>query len=194
MSPTATSPAGTAHYDPVTIRLHWGIVALVAMQWLGAELIDYVPGRDLHRLYWSIHITIGLIFAATVAAHVWWRGRHGRQLPHSNEEGWRLASRAMHAILTFIPALLVFLGFSIILARGWNLYGVLSIPALPGGSRHLARTLTEIHEWTAHVLVVLALGHSAAALFHHYRLSDGVLKRMIPSLSGSARRTDPGLG
>jgi cytochrome b561 len=194
MSTSRTTNPNPARYDRLTIRLHWAIVTLVALQWSGAELIDFVPGRAMHSTYWSVHIVLGLIFAAVVATHVWWRGTHGIRLPDSNEEGWRAASRTMHAALNLIPPLLVFLGLSIILARGWVLFGVFKIPALPGSSRHLARTITEIHQWTAHVLVFLASAHAVAALFHHYGLRDGVLRRMMPSASAQQQRAQARLG
>lgn len=170
-------------YDATTIRLHWAIAIFVALQWLGAELIDYVPGRPAHQFYWSMHIVIGLIFAVLVVTHIWWRRRHGAKLPVSTEEGWRTATQVMHGALNVLPVFMVLLGFSIIAARGWNLFHVVQIPAVPGGSKHLAHTITGIHEWTAHALVFLGVGHAGAALFHHFRLRDGVLARMIPSLS-----------
>jgi cytochrome b561 len=177
---TFTEPTASSlpRYDAVTIRLHWATVLLVAAQWLGAELIDFVPDRALHRTYWSIHIVLGLLLAGVLAAHVWWRRSQGKRLPDSNEEGWQTATVIMHAALTWIPVLLVFLGLSIILARGWNLFGVLDIPAVPGGSRPLAHTIKDIHEWTAHMLVFLATGHALAALYHHYAMRDGLLARM----------------
>src|SRR5277367_6639081 len=99
----AKSAAASPHYDAVTIWLHWIIVVLVAAQWLGAELIDYAPDRATHKLYWSIHIVLGLLFAAAVIFHVIWRMTGGRKLPTSNEEGWKFATGAMHLLLTWIP-------------------------------------------------------------------------------------------
>lgn len=167
-------------YDNFTIALHWAIVLLIAAQWLGAELIDYAPDRAMHKLYWSIHISLGVVFAATVIVHLWWRMTGARKLPNSNEEGWQTATDVMQRTLSWLPLFLALLGIGIVLARGWTLFGVIDIPMMPGGSRALSRQIHEIHEWTAHVVVVLALGHAAAALFHHYVLRDGLLGRMIP--------------
>jgi cytochrome b561 len=182
VSVTAPAKAGAAtqRYDAVTIWLHWTIAVLVAAQWLGAELIDYAPDRATHKLYWSIHICLGLLFAAVVIFHVIWRMTRGRKLPTSNEEGWKLATATMHTLLYWIPLILALLGIGIVLARGWTLFGVIDIPMMPGGSKPLEREIHEIHEWTAHVLVFLATGHAAAALFHRYVLHDGVLRRMQP--------------
>jgi cytochrome b561 len=182
MNVSITAPTKAAavspRYDAVTIWLHWTIAVLVAAQWLGAELIDYAPDRAMHKLYWSIHICLGLVFAAVVIFHVIWRMTRGRKLPASNEDHWKLAKTAMHMLLTWIPLILALLGIGIVLARGWTLFGIVTIPMMPGGSKHLAGQIHEIHEWTAHVLVFLATGHAAAALFHRYVLRDGVLRRM----------------
>jgi len=150
---------------------------LVAAQWLGAELIDFTS-RPMHRFYWSIHISLGLLFAAAVVFHVIWRMTRGRKLPTSNEEGWKTATATMHMLLYWIPLVLALLGIGIVLTRGWSLFGVVNIPMMPGGSKPLSREIHAIHEWTAHVLVFLATGHAAAALFHRYVLHDGVLQRM----------------
>ncbi len=179
-------PTPSARYDSTTIRLHWAIAAFVALQWLGAELVDFLP-HSAHQFYWSMHIVIGLIFAVLVAAHIWWRRTRGTKLPASNEEGWREAAQIMHGALSVLPVFLILFGLSIIAARGWNLFHVVRIPAIPGGSKHVARTIKGIHEWTAHALVFLAVGHAGAAFFHQVRLRDGVLARMIPWLRISPR-------
>lgn len=178
----AGSDAAVApRYDNVTILLHWTTVILVAAQWLGAELIDFISDRPAHKLYWSFHISLGVLLAFILAAHIWWRLTRGRRLPDSNSGLWGGAARAMHASLTLLPAALVFLGVAIILARGWNLFGVLAIPAIPGSSHQLARTITGIHGWTAHLLVFLTCGHAIAALVHQYLVRDGVLQRVAMS-------------
>jgi cytochrome b561 len=181
MNVSVTAPAkavaASQRYDAVTIWLHWTIAVLVAAQWLGAELIDYAS-RPMHKLYWSTHICLGLVFAAVVIFHVIWRMTGGRKLPASNEEGWKITTAAMHVLLYWIPLILALLGIGIVLARGWTLFGTVTIPMMPGGSKHLAGQIHGVHEWTAHVLVFLATGHALAALFHRYVLHDGVLRRM----------------
>jgi cytochrome b561 len=172
--------APSSRYDRTTIRLHWTIVILVALQWIGAELSDVLPDRHARAIYWSSHISLGILFALVVGAHLWWRNTRGRHLPNSTEDGWETATALVHTALNWLPAVLAALGIGIVLARGWTLFGAIRIPMVPGGSRPLARQIHEIHEWTAHVVVLLAIGHAAAALFHHYVLRDGVLGRMLP--------------
>jgi len=52
-------------------------------------------------------------------------------------------------------------------------------------AKPLRRELREFHEWIGWAIIVLALLHAGAALYHHYVLKDRVLKRMLP---GGARR------
>ena len=176
----AAASTSSARYDSFTIGLHWTIVLLIAAQWLGAELIDFVPGKPAHQLYWSIHISLGILFAAAVIANLLWRTMRGRKLPHSNEEYWKTATVVMQTILLWLPLLLALLGIGIVLARGWTLFDMINIPMMPGGSRPLSRQIHGIHEWTAHVVVFLAVGHASAALFHHYVLRDNLIGRMLP--------------
>jgi cytochrome b561 len=74
------------------------------------------------------------------------------------------------------------LGFTIGWAAGHpiHLFG-LPIPGpigtLPRPMRH---ELREIHQWVGYTIVIVAAGHAVAALYHHYKLHDRVLQRMLP--------------
>jgi len=62
----------------------------------------------------------------------------------------------------------------------------LGIPPLIGQlSRPLRHQLREFHEWIGWAIIIIAMIHAAAALYHHYELKDRVLLRMLPRpLSG----------
>ncbi|HEY4042042.1 MAG TPA: cytochrome b/b6 domain-containing protein [Rhodopila sp.] len=47
-------------------------------------------------------------------------------------------------------------------------------------SKPAHQLIADAHNWTAWVIVILAAGHAAAALFHHFFLHDDVLWRMLP--------------
>jgi cytochrome b561 len=38
----------------------------------------------------------------------------------------------------------------------------------------------DLHDWVAWTIIVLAVGHAGAALFHHFIVRDDVLRRMLP--------------
>ena len=42
--------------------------------------------------------------------------------------------------------------------------------------------MAEAHNWVGWTIVILAGGHAAAALFHHFVLRDSLLWRMLPGL------------
>ena len=66
----------------------------------------------------------------------------------------------------------------------WNL---VKLPNLTGGpSEALKPIFQTTHEWLFIVLVLVAAGHAAAALIHHYVDRDDVLRRMLPGRRGAA--------
>ena len=56
-------------------------------------------------------------------------------------------------------------------------------------SRAAHHQVNALHEWNGWLIIVLAAGHAAAALYHHYHLHDRVLQRMLP---GGKRRAAGG--
>jgi cytochrome b561 len=52
------------------------------------------------------------------------------------------------------------------------------LSSLPQPLRHLLR---EIHSFVGWTIVILAIGHALAAVYHHHVLKDRVLARMLPA-------------
>ncbi|MBP2302119.1 cytochrome b561 [Azospirillum picis] len=69
-----------------------------------------------------------------------------------------------------------------------SFFGILIQPPFPPFSKDGHRLVGEIHEWVGWTIVILAAGHAAAALYHHYVLRDDVLRRMLPD--GRAHASD----
>jgi cytochrome b561 len=61
-----------------------------------------------------------------------------------------------------------------------SFFGLFAIPSPFLINSGVAHTLLPLHFWAATVLIIMAAGHAFMALFHHYVLEDGALKRMLP--------------
>jgi len=117
-------------------------------------------------------------------ARLFWRATSGRRLDHGSGLLDR-AAQAGHHLLYGLLAAEVALGF---LFR-WSGHSPLSffglIIASPFAplSRSAHALIGQTHDLVAWIIIVIALGHACAALFHHYVMRDGVLRRMLPGLS-----------
>jgi cytochrome b561 len=133
------------------------------------------------------HMSFGVLLAAAVIARVVWRWLPGHQLS-SLEAGWvRLASKATHYLLYGLLVIEAGLGFAFRWGAGrpMEFFG-LGIPPLTGAiDKALRHDLREIHEKIGWAIIILALIHALAALYHHYALKDRVLERMLPAVRRS---------
>jgi cytochrome b561 len=169
------------NYDNVAITLHWATAFLVIANFVLAETWDYFAKPTAHFLQ-STHMSFGILLAAVIVARLVWRQMPGHEVS-SIEAGWvRLASKAGHYLLYVLLVVEVGLGFFVQWVRGKALvFFGLGIPspltAMPRPVRH---QVTEVHNWVAWTIIIIALAHAAAALYHHYVLKDRVLRRMLP--------------
>ena len=171
-------------YDRLTIALHWLTAAIVLYQFLTAELWGFIARPTRHLVIVS-HTSFGIVLAAVLAARLLWRATSGRRLEHGSSLA-DMAAKAGHHLLYMLLVAEVVLGF---LFR-WSGHSPLSFfglliaspfaPFSPAAHTLIART----HDLVAWAIIVIALGHACAALFHHYVLRDGILRRMLP---GAAR-------
>jgi cytochrome b561 len=176
----AAGDDGTA-YDNLAIALHWATALLVVANFVLAEIWDYFAKPTEHLLQ-ATHMSFGILLGLVIIARLVWRQMRGHQVS-SLEAGWvRIASKAGHYVLYVLLIVEVGLGVFVQWARGKPLsFFGLGIPgplaALPRPVRH---QITEVHDWVAWTIIIIAGAHAAAALYHHYVLKDRVLVRMLP--------------
>lgn len=185
MTTSISSPAqaDTARYDSTTIVLHWLTAVLVLGLFALAEIWGFLPrGTPTRRLLQSLHISFGLTFAAVLVLRIVWRLTAGRRLPPA-ASGWMgKAGAGVHGLLYLLMAAQIVLGFLFRWAQGepFTFFGLFDVPTLIPIAHEQRRYIGGWHDTVAWAIVVLALVHALAGLFHHYFLRDGVLRRMAP--------------
>jgi cytochrome b561 len=170
-------------YDGVEIALHWGTALLVAALWLIAQAWGFLPrGSAPRHALQSVHVSVGLLFAAVLAARILWRLGPGRRPLPATTGAVELASKAVHFVLYALLLAQTALGVLWRWGTGdpLSLFGLFAIPSPAAFSKADARLFGDLHGTIANVIMVLAGLHAAAALFHHYVLRDDVLWRMLP--------------
>jgi len=170
------------NYDNVAVALHWATAFLVFANFALAETWDWFaqPAKELME---GTHMSFGVLLTAVILARLVWRWIPGHQVP-SLEAGWvKLASKGTHYLLYGLLAAEAVLGFTFRWGGGrpMEFFG-LGIPPLIGEiARPLRGELRELHEWIGWAIVIIAVLHALAALYHHYVLRDRVLQRMLPT-------------
>lgn len=167
-------------YDSATIALHWITAALVVLCWLSIQISDVFGHGAFEQAVVSSHVSMGVALTVVIAARLIWRLTSGRSLPGADSGLMELAARATHYALYLLVGAILVLGFATLWARGADIWGLISITGADPTHTGLARTTRGLHGLAANAILVLAGLHAAAALFHHYVLRDGVLRRMLP--------------
>jgi cytochrome b561 len=167
----------------VSQLLHWLIVVLiVVMAYLGLTMTDLPNNPYKIRLY-ALHKSIGLSLLALVILRLLWRGYTGAPRPLPGIPAWqeRVASLthfALYVLLLAIPLT----GWIFNSAAGFPMqwFGMVNLPPLTGRSTALRELSGSWHELLFWALIVLALVHAAAAIYHHLFQHDATLARMLP--------------
>jgi cytochrome b561 len=172
-----------SNYDDVAVALHWATAILVVVQFLLGVTWDYFPKPTVGEMQ-TLHISLGVLLTAVIVARIIWRLIPGHQRP-AIVSGWvKLASKGVHYLFYLLLVVQAGLGFSWRWAQGHpvSFFGLFAIPGPYGAvarpTRHL---IAEAHQYIAWTIVIIAFGHALAALYHHYKLHDRVLGRMLPA-------------
>ena len=165
-------------YGTVPILIHW-VTALAIVLMLGTGLAasntaDAAAETGLLRFYAILGVCIAVL---TVFRIVWWLffdrrpedGTTRSRLEH-------LAARAVHYGLYLVILVMVASGMATLISTGGNL-------VLFGEPGQALPEFTQAPPFAVHalawrLLLVLALGHIAAALFHQFIRRDRLLARM----------------
>jgi cytochrome b561 len=165
------------------VLLHWTTVALLLLG-VGAILLrEIVHERELRFLLLLVHRSCGLLVlvltSVRIVASPWTR-------TVAVDVGFaaRWLARVAHAALMGVLVALAMVGWALSSALGQAvvLFGAIPLPAIAARDRDLADSLQDAHETLAIVLLAIVALHVAAALWHHFRLKDGVLRAMLPPI------------
>ncbi len=177
--------SGQAALTPLPRRLrvmHWLTVICVVMAAAFILTRDQLDGRNVRLWLLEGHRHFGLFVLALFVIRVFVRLRVGK-LPSSGEAPWpmRAAAGLTHIALYALLVTLPLLGWALSSAEGKpvHLFGA-TLPNFVAADEDLADTLQTWHLNAAWVLLGLVCLHIAAALWHHFVMRDGVLRRMWP--------------
>jgi cytochrome b561 len=175
--------AGATHsrYDGISIALHWLIVALVLIQFALGELWGYADRPLRHQLIVA-HMSFGILLSVAVVARIAWRLMAGHRVAPA-AAGWiDILARIVHYLLYALLIVQAVLGYVVRWSEGeaMSFFGLLIPPPFAALGRETHHMLLDIHDFVGWTIIIVALGHAAGALYHHFGLRDDVLVRMLP--------------
>ena len=167
-------------YDATTVWLHWITVILIAVLWGIGQTADLVPRGPLRTGVWSTHVVLGFLTAFVLVTRVAWRAQFGRVLPPADSGALYVIAKLAHYALYVLIGIVVIAGIIDASYRGFNVFGLWSVPQFGSGDAATRRSINGWHELAANALIVVAAIHALAALGHHYVWRDHLLDRMRP--------------
>lgn len=149
----------TTGYSGLQIALHWLIAILILAAWLtGEPAVEAMEAvEEGGAAVTAPHMFIGLAILALVAVRI--LVRIGRGAPAAP------GSAAMVALADWGHRLIYLL--------------MVAVPLGGVATWYLGFDLGDLHALAANVLLSIAGMHALVALFHHYVLKDGLIRRMM---------------
>ena len=151
-------------YSGLQIGLHWSIALLIIANYFISdgmpEAFDaMMAGKPVTGWVPEFHVVVGTMILGLVVLRLVVRLVQGAPVEHSKAGSVsarlaKLGHLALYVLMLVVPA------FG---AIAW--YGK-------------TESTANLHVLTMNVMMILAVGHAAVALLHHYVLKDGVLNRM----------------
>ena len=142
----------------------------------------YAGDSTERKLLLHLHQEVGLVVLVLTVLRLMWRPLRGSQAPRPNSSpAMHVSAAVVHASLYLTLLGLTLLGWLTSDASGHRIRVLdIGLPALIGRDRDLGDRLQEWHGDLAWLLLALVVAHVAAALWHHFRLRDGILRGMAP--------------
>jgi cytochrome b561 len=168
------------HYDSTTIFLHRLSAALVVVLWTVGQSIGFFPRGAPRLTVRSLHIAVGAVLAIVLLLRLVWRQTRGIQLPPTDTGMLGRSATGMHHLLYALLVAIVMIGLGCVWIRGDTVFNWFTVPAFDPGNKALRHNAVELHAWVANLLLALAGIHAIAAVWHHWVLKDGAMRRMLP--------------
>ena len=151
----------TTGYSGLQIGLHWLIAILIVTAWFtgegAGEAMETVENGGVAGFV--PHVAVGLAILALVVVRVLVRlGRGAPAAPGAPGSLSVMAADWGHRVIYLL---------------------MIAVPLGGVATFFLGLDVGEIHGLAANILMIVALGHAAMALYHQYVVKDGLLRRMM---------------
>jgi len=166
-----------SRYQPALVALHWLLaLMIIGLLCVGFFVLAQMPNSDPRKLnILVLHMSGGMLVLVLMILRLIIRTWTAR--PSAATTGSPLLDRLAqiaHGGLYVIVFLMIASGW----ATGWIISGVFQ----PNGGS-LPETFAVLPTFQAHaalaaILAILIAAHTGAALYHHFVLKDGLLRRM----------------
>lgn len=171
----------TEKYHPAQIMLHALMAVWLIATFAFGKYLASLPLSPLKFQLMSYHKWAGMLVLALLVVRIILRlAKHAPALPAGMSQGARLVAHAGHLGLYALMALIPLSGWLMSSAYGIPvvLFGTLPLPDLIAANPELGETLGKVHGLLNTLLLLLVIGHVAAALKHQFIDRDGLLTRM----------------
>lgn len=171
-------------YGSVSKAFHWGIFVLVTLMLIVGFFMEDFP-ESIQGMTYMLHKSTGLLILGLMIIRLIWHWTNKVPVfPQAMSTVQRFVARFVHWLFYVILLVMPINGWIMSTAAGRApvFYGLIALP-FPGieANEALANQLANLHEIFAYVLLFLILGHTIAALAHHYIYKDNILIRMMPN-------------
>jgi cytochrome b561 len=176
------SEAQKDYWGRFSIALHWlTFLMVVGLAAVGLTM-DELPTGKLKLQVFALHKSFGLTVLGITALRILWRLFERRPKLMPGPLWQRGAAVLTHYGLYVMLLLVPFSGWWYNTTAGFPLkwFGLFKIPPLGEFDRALKHQAKETHELMFWILASLIAVHALAALWHHYRVRDRTLARMLP--------------
>ena len=174
-------------FNKTAILLHWVVAFLLMVQFLiGLDMVDIPKGPYSTRPFWfNTHKSIGIVLGCLILFRLYWRFRSGVPENPAGSPGWqRIAANLSHMLLYCCMILMPVSGLLGSLFSKYDLLFVgIKIPKFFEHDEFIKELMTNIHQWTAYIFLVIICIHILAAVKHLVIDCDGVFERMMPNFT-----------
>ncbi|RRH78124.1 cytochrome b [Falsigemmobacter faecalis] len=166
-------------YGKITRALHWGLGLLILWQLFGMIVKVTLEKSPTVSAIVSSHQPVGLVIFALVVVRILWALMNRSNRPAHGSGLVGLASRAGHAALYALMALIPFTA----LIRSWGnqrVFAPFGFEIFPAQEPPVAWAVN-VAEWHGEMgwlMLVLILGHIAMVAVHDLAWKDNILRRM----------------
>lgn len=162
---------------------HWTVALLIAAQIvIGLYMVNLPPSIAKIKIF-LLHKSLGITLLVLVLLRLAWRFFDTPPKLPAALPSWQLrAARLNHFTLYVVMLLMPISGWIFNSASGFPLpwFNLFQLPTIAPVSKPLAAIALLTHQTLFWTLTGLLGLHIGAALDHHWRQHDGVLRQMLP--------------